>query len=121
MNVEELIQKKKIPYRLQGADIVVGCLNPEHDDSNPSMRIDKITGIFHCFACGFKGNVFKHYDQPVSFLDQKRVVLKIVLLLSVDQEYTDGFNINKFKQREQPNRIGLKDSDLGVLVLELGH
>ena len=53
MNVEELIQKKKIPYRLQGADIVVGCLNPEHDDSNPSMRIDKITGIFHCFSCGF--------------------------------------------------------------------
>ena len=76
MNVEELIQKKKIPYRLQGADIVVACLNPEHDDSNPSMRIDKITGIFHCFSCGFKGNVFKHYDQPVSFLDQKRVGMK---------------------------------------------
>ena len=72
MNVEELIQKKKLVYRQQGADFVVHCLNPEHDDSNPSMRIDRITGIFHCFSCGFKGNVFKYFDDPVSFLEQKR-------------------------------------------------
>ena len=76
MEVEELIQKKKLPYRMQGADIVVSCLNPEHDDSNPSMRIDKITGIFHCFSCGFKGNIFKYFDAPVSFLDQKREKLR---------------------------------------------
>jgi len=76
MDVEELIQKKKIPYRQQGADFVVPCLNPEHDDSNPSMRIDKITGIFHCFSCGYKGNIFKFFDAPVSFLDQRRNKLK---------------------------------------------
>ena len=76
MNVEELIQKKKLVYRQQGADFVVHCLNPEHDDSNPSMRIDRITGIFHCFSCGFKGNVFKYFDAPVSFLEQKRAKLK---------------------------------------------
>ena len=76
MNVEELIQKKKIMYRQQGADFVVHCLNPEHDDSNPSMRIDKITGIFHCFSCGYKGSIFKYFDTPVSFLEQKRARLK---------------------------------------------
>jgi hypothetical protein len=46
MNVDEILHKHKIVYRNQGADYVVACLNPEHDDSNPSMRIDKITGIF---------------------------------------------------------------------------
>ena len=46
---------------MSGPDFLVKCLNPEHEDSNPSMRIDKTTGIYNCFACGFKGNIFKHF------------------------------------------------------------
>jgi len=76
MNVDEILHKHKIVYRNQGADYVVSCLNPEHDDSNPSMRIDKITGIFNCFACGFKGNIFKYFDAPVSHLEIKRNNIK---------------------------------------------
>ena len=76
MNVDEILHKHKIVYRNQGADYVVSCLNPEHDDSNPSMRIDKVTGIFNCFACGFKGNIFKHFDAPVSHLEIKRNNIK---------------------------------------------
>ena len=52
------------------------CLNPEHDDTNPSMRIDKITGVFNCFSCGFKGNIFKHFDKPSNYLDIKREKVK---------------------------------------------
>ena len=43
MTVEELLVEEKIPFKQSPADFVVQCLNPEHDDSNPSMRIDKIT------------------------------------------------------------------------------
>ena len=57
MNVEELLQSKHVPFMPKGKDYVVSCLSPEHDDSNPSMRIDQITGIFHCFSCGYKGNL----------------------------------------------------------------
>ena len=60
MTVEELLQERKIQYKLSPADAIVACLNPEHDDSNPSMRIDRITGVFNCFSCGFKGNLFNH-------------------------------------------------------------
>ena len=56
MTVEELLQERKIQYKLSPADAIVACLNPEHDDSNPSMRIDRITGVYNCFSCGFKGN-----------------------------------------------------------------
>jgi DNA primase len=59
--VESLLQEKKITYRIQGADFVTLCLNPEHEDTNPSMRIDKIDGKFHCLSCGFKGNIFRHF------------------------------------------------------------
>ena len=54
----------------------MSCLSPEHDDSNPSMRIDQITGIFHCFSCGFKGNVFVHFGEKASFLHLRRELVK---------------------------------------------
>ena len=59
MNVEDLLVDKKIPYYAKGKDYLVQCLNPEHDDNNPSMRIDQITGIFNCFSCGFKGSIYQ--------------------------------------------------------------
>jgi len=32
-------------------------MNPNHDDSNPSMRINQHTGLYHCFSCGYSGNL----------------------------------------------------------------
>jgi len=37
-------------------DYIIHCINPNHRDSTPSLRVDKDTGIYHCFACGYKGN-----------------------------------------------------------------
>lgn len=67
-NVEKLLDEKGIKYIVKGNDCLVKCLNPEHDDSHPSMRIDRETGKLNCFSCGFKGNVFLHfgeYQSPV--------------------------------------------------------
>ena len=76
MRVEEVLAEERIPFKVSPADYIVSCLNPEHDDSNPSMRIDKITGIFNCFSCGFKGNIFKLFNKPSNFLDIKREKVK---------------------------------------------
>ena len=54
MTVEELLQEKRLDFKVSGRDYLVKCLNPEHEDTNPSMRIDNITGIFHCFSCGIQ-------------------------------------------------------------------
>lgn len=56
--VKEILDQRKITYNPQGQDLVISCINPEHDDSNPSMRVDAHTGIFNCFSCGYKGNIF---------------------------------------------------------------
>ena len=72
MTVMELLEERKIPYKVSPRDFVVKCLNPEHDDNNPSMRIDRVTGIYNCFSCGFKGNIFKFFDAPSNPLDIKR-------------------------------------------------
>ena len=76
MNAEDLLIDKKIPYYAKGKDFLVRCLNPEHDDNNPSMRIDQITGIFNCFACGFKGNIFHFYGERANQLQLRRENLK---------------------------------------------
>jgi DNA primase len=59
--VLELIQKNNLTFTVSGRDYLIGCLNPEHPDSNPSFRVDRISGVAHCFACGFKTNIFKYY------------------------------------------------------------
>lgn len=59
--VEDLIQSKGLEYRYSGRDILIRCLNPEHEDRNPSLRVDKLTGLCHCFSCGFKANIFQYF------------------------------------------------------------
>ena len=58
----ELLDKQKMPYKVSGNDLLIKCLNPDHDDTNPSMRVDKISGVFHCFACGYKGNLLQRFN-----------------------------------------------------------
>ncbi len=81
--VLDLIQKRNLSYNISGRDYLIKCLNPEHPDSNPSLRIDKVTGSFHCFACHFKGNIFKYFGVftnqtpiKVAKLKEKMAVIK---------------------------------------------
>ena len=61
MNIKELLDQRGIPFKDKGKDYVVVCLNPEHEDSSPSMYIDKELGVYHCYACGFKGkSIYEH-------------------------------------------------------------
>jgi DNA primase len=59
--VLELIQKNGLQYAVSGRDYLIKCLSPDHEDSNPSFRVDKVSGVAHCFSCGFKTNIFKYY------------------------------------------------------------
>ncbi len=76
MKVENILIAKDIAYMPKGADYVVRCLNPDHTDRNPSMRIDKITGIFNCFSCNFKGNIFTLFGERINQLQMQRELLK---------------------------------------------
>ena len=95
MKVDELLQEKRIDYKVSGRDYVVKCLSPDHDDHNPSMRIDNITGVFNCFSCGFKGNLFTHFGAAANFLEIKRQKLKTSIeekrSASVGFEFPKGF------------------------------
>lgn len=61
--VEKLLEDKEVQYFSKGKDLLVKCFNPEHNDDNPSMRIDREDGMFHCFGCGYKGNIFSRFNR----------------------------------------------------------
>jgi DNA primase len=62
MDVEQILNERKVDFQSKGQDFVVRCLNPEHEDNHPSMHVDKISGTYNCFSCGFKGNIFKYFN-----------------------------------------------------------
>jgi DNA primase len=76
MTVEELLKQRDIYFIPKGADFLVRCLNPEHADKNPSMRIDQVTGIYQCFSCEYKGSVFTHFGEKANQLQLRRELLK---------------------------------------------
>lgn len=78
--VLELLNKNGLVFQVSGRDYLVKCLNPEHDDSNPSFRIDKVTGVAHCFSCGFKTNIFKFFGVFTNPVPIKIAKLKEKLL-----------------------------------------
>ena len=76
MNVEDLLNTKDISFIPKGKDFLVRCLNPEHEDRNPSMRVDQITGIFNCFSCGYKGNLFTHFGQKANKMELRKQLMR---------------------------------------------
>lgn len=69
MDVETLLKEEGIEFKPSGNDYLIRCLNPDHEDTNPSFRIDKISGIAHCFSCGFKTNIFNYYNKVPNLLN----------------------------------------------------
>lgn len=79
--VSTLLTDKNIPFSISGRDYLIKCLNPEHPDSNPSMRVDRVSGTYHCFSCSYKGNIFKYFG-----IFTNQIPLKIAKLKEKIQE-----------------------------------
>ena len=75
-SVYKLLNDKSIHFKVSGNDFLIKCLNPDHEDSNPSCRVDRESGVFHCFACGWKGNIFKYFGIITSVVSEKTSSLK---------------------------------------------
>ena len=79
MIVDELLTAQGIEFRPSGKDYLIRCLNPDHEDRNPSLRIDKTTGIFNCLSCGYSGNLFNHFGEKPDWLQIRRERLKTMI------------------------------------------
>lgn len=49
-------------YTISANEIRTTCLNPEHKDNSPSYFINTLTGVSHCFSCGYAPHPAKLID-----------------------------------------------------------
>lgn len=52
----------RVSYEVRGDEVNCTCLNPEHNDKNPSFSINTHTGLFYCFSCGFSGHIRRVWE-----------------------------------------------------------
>ena len=85
MNVEDILKENNIDYTTKGHDYIIQCLNPQHEDTHPSMRVDKTTGIFNCFSCSARGNLFTRFNKITNKLSirQQSILERIELLFQI--------------------------------------
>lgn len=83
--VEDVLRKQNLAYTISGGDYLIKCLNPEHNDRSPSLRVDRISGMMNCFACRFKGNIFSFYGIRNNVVSLKTLKLREKLRALRDQ------------------------------------
>jgi DNA primase len=92
--VANLLTKNNITYVPSGKDFLIKCLNPEHEDNNPSCRVNRLTGITHCFSCGWSANIFRKFGVLTDSVALKTAKLKAKLqelaVANKDIEAIDG-------------------------------
>lgn len=66
MELENIFRENNIGFSISGKDYLIKCLNPEHLDRNPSLRIDRLSGIGHCFSCGYSVNIFSYFNKEAN-------------------------------------------------------
>lgn len=85
MTPEEILLEEKISYFKKGNDLIIKCLNPEHEDNNPSMHVNSQTGVFHCFSCNAKGNLYTRFNKVVNTLNIKaQSILNMISKIKID-------------------------------------
>lgn len=89
--IDEILKSHGIEFKPSGKDYVIRCLSPDHEDRNPSLRVDKTTGIFNCLSCGFSGNIFDHFGEKANWLQIRREKVKNLILDKLRE--TVGLNI----------------------------
>ena len=82
----EILNRLGITNLKQRNNQKIKCLNPSHEDKDPSMSVDLYRGIYHCFACGFSGRLTNLYYETFGHSIYKD--------LGIPSSYTSHFKSN---------------------------
>lgn len=91
MLVDDVLRSKGIDFQPRGGDYLIRCLSPDHEDRNPSLRVDKVTGIFNCLSCGYKGSIFEHFGEKADWLQIRRK--KLTSLIDEKLKESTGYRV----------------------------
>ena len=76
--LEFLLQQDGIDLPGKGQERQIKCFNPHHNyDFRPSMRVNVVLGVYHCYGCDISGNSWTYLTQIRGFSPQEaRAILK---------------------------------------------
>lgn len=94
IDISDLISSY-VPLKKNGVHSYVG-LCPFHDDRSPSMHVSSDKGLYHCFACGAGGNIFK-FIMEIENIDFASAVEKIADMYNISLEYSKTDNTKDYK------------------------
>ena len=61
-NIELILKRLNIKYKVQGSNYIFRCINPTHEDKNPSMGMSD-EGLYYCSSCTEGGNLHQFIKQ----------------------------------------------------------
>lgn len=116
LNKEDFYKNLVPSLKVNGKPEVLGVC-PVHGDTHPSLSVNLETGLFHCFSCDFKGDIFTFYQRVkgVDFPTALQEIGKIAGVVEADIKskvvatfrYTDeAGNLLYIKERLEPGRNG---------------
>ncbi len=116
LSIANFFQTQIPSLSVNGSPNAMG-LCPFHEDHNPSFSVNIETGLFNCFACGKKGDIFTFYqelkgvDFPTALRDLGEIAgtvymhIKPRVVATFEYKYTDG-NTLYIKERIEPGHNG---------------
>ena len=96
---KELIAQKLnsmgIPFTISGREFKLPCLNPQHQDKNPSYFINMDTCQTYCFSCKYSKS-FKTYLEGELDPEYERTSLYLEALRSLEEEVKPKEDVEVF-------------------------
>lgn len=93
LDIPSILTQCGIAYIHKGSNYVFSCINPRHEDRNPSMSMND-EGLYQCWSCGEKGNIHTF----VSTMTGKS--LKEFLHIEDDLSFSFHANLHRQQKRE---------------------
>lgn len=116
LDIASIFQTQIPSLKVNGSLNAMG-LCPFHDDHNPSFSVNTETGLYNCFSCGEKGDIFTFYmklqgvDFPTALRDIGAMAgmidthIKPKIVATYEYKDNDGKTLY-IKERIEPGRNG---------------
>ncbi len=95
-NVRQVLEELEVSWVERYSDYAVPC--PFHNETKPSLFVNKEEGFFHCFGCGRKGK----FESLIA------KYLNIDILTAYEYLYL-GKSFNKVEYKKKIIKVDFKD------------
>jgi len=89
--IKAKLESLNVKWKQNNKEIMCRCLNPAHNDNNPSFSINVENGAYNCFSCGYRGNFKKLLNLEIDEETERNMkYLQILRELEVNEKVVEG-------------------------------